>query len=513
MTFDKAKIEYDLYSSLCQEAKEECEKSFYNFFIHSWNVMEPHTELKSNWHIGLIAEYLEAVHHRQIQRLIVNIPTRYLKSKEITIAYPAWVWTQQAWHKFICSSYADDLSSKLSYSRRQLIESDWYEMNWGDKVKLQPDQNQKTFYQNTEMGSMNATSTGGSITGEGCNTMIIDDPTKPQEAISDNVRERAITHWKSTLSSRFDDPKTSALILVMQRLHTRDLTGYMVAEEGDCEHLVIPNTCEKQTIYTYPMSGRIKVYEKDEILQPDREGEAELKKAKIALGSWHYAAQRQQRPVPLKGGMVQRNWFKRYEELPDIRIEYQCISVDCTFKDLESSDFVAIQVWNRYGPKKYLVRRVKAKLGFLATCATLEKIIKVFPNYTEILIEEAANGNAVIETLQEKFSNVIAIKTGGESKVSRFNACTPTIEAGDVHIPDELFNPGTKVYLDEVCTFPKAPNDDEVDSTSQALNRMREKNIGQFEEENDTNKDTEMEEITDDEGGTLAGSLHDSDSW
>ena len=513
MTVEKTKMEYDLYSSLCHEAKEECEKHFYKFFIHAWNVMEPHTSLKTNWHIGLIAEYLEAVKMRQIRRLIVNEPTRYLKSKEITIAFPAWFWISQPWHKFIFSSYADDLSSKLSYARRQLIESNWYQMNWGDKVQLQPDQNQKTFYQNTEMGSMNATSTGGSVTGEGCDTMVIDDPTKPLEAISDTQREKAITHWKSTLSSRFDDPKTSALILVMQRLHTRDLTGYLVAEEGDCEHLVIPNQCEQTTIYSYPISGRIKVYEKDEILQPEREGEAELKKAKTALGSWHYAAQRQQRPVPLKGGMVQNKWFKRYEELPDLPIDYQCISVDCAFKDLESSDFVSMTVWNRYGPKKYLVRRVKEKMGFLLTCSTLKTIIKIFPNYSEILIEEAANGNAVIETLQQKFERVIGIKTGGESKVSRFNAVTPTIEAGDVYVPDELFNPGTKEYLDELCTFPKAPNDDEVDSTSQALNRMREKNIGQFEDDDDTTEVEEVDEIIDNEGDTLSDSLHSSDSW
>jgi len=224
-----------------QKARRDAEERLFDFFVHSWHVLEPHNPLDSNWHLGLIAEHLEAVKDRQIPKLVINIPTRYLKSMLCTIAFPAWTWITDPGHKFIFSSYSHTLSSQLSYKRRNLIESDWYQENWGERVRFADDQNQKTYYENTERGFMFSTSTGGSITGIGCDTMIIDDPHKPFEAENEAFLNKDVGFWKTTLNSRFNKPKDKGIVLVMQRLHDLDHTGYFLTEESGFEHLKIPN--------------------------------------------------------------------------------------------------------------------------------------------------------------------------------------------------------------------------------------------------------------------------------
>ncbi len=494
--------DYQLVYRLHEQARLDSEKKLFNFFVNAWPTMEPNTPLQNNWHIGLICEHLEAVTDREIKILLLNIPTRYLKSKQCTIAWPAWAWVNDPGHRWIFSSYGDSLSSTLSADRRALIESNWYQTYWSHKVKLKADQNQKTYYETVRKGSMRATSTGGSILGEGCDTMVIDDPTQPKEAANDNVRERAIVHWKSTLSSRFNDPKNKALVVVMQRLHERDLTGYFLAEKYDCTHLVIPNECEERTVYTYPKTGRIKIYNVGEVLHPAREGIEELEIAKKDLGSFDYAAQRQQRPAPRKGGMVKTDWFKFYDIRPS-EFDAITLSMDASFKGVEGSDYVVIQAWGKIEAKHYLLHQIRALLSFTKTVPAALSLRALFPDHLEFLIEEKANGAAICDQLETEhgISNLIRINPK-DSKVARLNACAPIFEAGNIILPNKYTHPWVEDYIKELITFPKAAKDDQVDATTQYLNRQRQKQVGTF-----------GKGFLDSGGGQpLAGSLN-SGSW
>jgi len=495
---EKIKNDYTLLHKLHETANETATQRLFAFFVHAWKVFEPHTQLKNNWHLGLMAEYLEAVELRQIKKLIINIPPRYNKSNLCTVSYPAWVWTRKPWRRFITSSYSDDISSKLSYNRRMLIESEWYRSFWGDTVKLMADQNQKTFYQNEERGFMFATSTGGTVTGEGCDDMIIDDPIKPIESESEVARAKAINHWKTTLSSRFNDPKNCGLVLVMQRLHDEDLTGYFLSEEREgFETLIIPNICEEQIIYSYPRSGRIKIYKENEILQPEREGTKELKNVRRTLGSFGFSAQRQQSPAPRKGGLVQKDWFKIYDVIPD-HFEMISLSVDAAFKNLETSDFVVAQVWGRLHSNHYLIDQIRNKLTFTETLTALRSLVAKYPKYNELLIEEKANGAAVIDTLRNELHSLIAI-VPKESKIARLNAVSPMIEAGNLWVPNPKLYPWVDDFIQEIITFPKGKFDDQVDAMTQYLNRVRDSSIGKMvETEPDPRFSTSK---------TLAGSL------
>ena len=205
------------------------------FVPWAWPSLEPGTVFQANWHIALICEYLEAVTAGEVLRLVINIPPRYMKSLLVSVLWPCWEWYRQPSARYIFSSYAEPLASHHSLSRRRLIRSRPYQ-RFAPDVHLTKDQQEKLEFHTTKGGIMVATSTGGSITGKGGTRLIIDDPHNPTQAESDTQRQQALDFYRYTLSTRLDDPKRDAIVVVMQRLHTRDLTA--VCLEQGFEHCV-----------------------------------------------------------------------------------------------------------------------------------------------------------------------------------------------------------------------------------------------------------------------------------
>ncbi|MEE8165735.1 MAG: terminase, partial [Myxococcota bacterium] len=197
----------------------------------AWPVLEPGQAFKPNWHIDAICEHLEAVTEGQIDRLIVNVPPRYSKSTLVTVNWPAWEWTLNPRGRWIFCSYSATLSTKHSTDRRTLIESPWYQARWGGLVTMALDQNEKTQFQNTRRGHMVATSIGGAIIGKGGNKIVIDDPQDPQRAESAADRERVNNVYDRSLVTRLDDKTAGAIVIVMQRLHEKDLAGHVAAKQ------------------------------------------------------------------------------------------------------------------------------------------------------------------------------------------------------------------------------------------------------------------------------------------
>ena len=227
----------DLAALYDEVAIRRARQSLRAFVEWAWPILEPRTPFLPNWHIDLICEYLEAVTAGEIRHLVINIPPRYMKSLLVSVLWPCWEWYRQPSGRFIFSSYAEGLASHHSLSRRRLIRSRPYQ-RFAPEVRLTRDQAEKLEFHNTMGGIMVATSTGGSITGKGGNRLIIDDPHNPTQAESDAQRQQAIDFFRYTLSTRLDDPKRDAIVDVMQRLHTRDLTA--VCLEQGFVHLCLP---------------------------------------------------------------------------------------------------------------------------------------------------------------------------------------------------------------------------------------------------------------------------------
>jgi len=277
----------------------------------------------------------------------------------------------------------------------------------------------------------------------------------------------------------------------MQRLHEGDLSGHLL-DKGGWEHLCLPAEVEERTIISLP-SGREYIREDGSLLWPEREGTEEIAKTKTALGSYGYAGQYQQRPSPAEGGIFKRRWWKYWhfpghplpsvvvntedgfimvdpEPLPDL-FDEQIQSWDMAFKGTTTSAYVAGQVWGKRDANKYLLDQIRDKLDFPATVSAVRALTVKWPLTRAKLVEDAANGPAVISSLQREIPGLIPIAPQG-SKEARAHAVSPDVEAGNVYLPHPAIYAWVNDYVEELTTFPNSKYKDQCDSTTMALNRL-----------------------------------------
>lgn len=439
----------------------------------AWHVVEPAAPFVEGWHIDAVAEHLEAVTRGQIRNLIINIPPRHMKSLSVCVMWPCWEWTEHPAIRWLFSSYSDRLATRDSLKCRRLIQSPWYQSRWGSVFSLTGDQNEKTRFENNKTGYRLATGVGGAGTGEGGDRIVVDDPIKAKDADSEAIRASVNTWWDETMSTRGNDPKMVAKVIIMQRLHAQDLTGHMLekmAEGGErYEHLSLPAEYEPRA-YVSGIGWSDPRTEPGALLWPARFGQDELAKLKIALGSYGAAGQLQQRAAPRSGGILKRAWWRFYTRRPD-RFDEVVDSWDMTFKDADGADYVAGQKWGRVGADCYLLERTHERLDFVASVAAVRTLAALPPVAHAKLVEDKANGPAVISVLRSSVPGLIAVEPFG-SKVARAAAVSPTIEAGNVFLPDPTIAPWIEQFISECASFPLGAHDDDVDALTQALARL-----------------------------------------
>lgn len=446
---------------------ELASRSLREYINIAWHQPEPVTELIPNWHIDAICEHLEAVTAGEIRRLIINIPPGFMKSLSVCVFWPTWMWIDQPWLRMMFASYAESLSMRDSLKCRRLIQSDWYQARWGDRFSLTSDQNVKAYFDNDKSGFRLATSVEGKATGQRAGICIIDDPHKTDEYLSDVKRQRVADWYDNVWAFRKTDPKTAAEVLVMQRLHDSDLTGHVI-KHGGWEVLKLPLEYVPTT-YISGIGWEDPRIVEGALLFPELFGENERDEAKVK-GSFVYAGQFQQDPVPSEGGAAKRKWWKFYIVAPAV-YDDSLQSWDMAFKDLDTSSYVVGEVWIRVGAQFYLLDQVREHMDFIETCAAMEALTTKWPDVYMKLVEDKANGPAVIVSLQKKIPGIIAEPVHG-SKEARAAAVSPLIEAGNVLLPDPDGTPWVNEFIEEWARFPKGQHDDQVDATSQALLRF-----------------------------------------
>ncbi|MCE9567472.1 MAG: phage terminase large subunit [Planctomycetes bacterium] len=431
------------------------------FTRKTFATVDPGAAYKHNWHIDLISEYLEACTRREIKRLIINIPPRYMKSISVTVAWPAWLIGHNPSERIVAASYAELLSLKHSVDCRLVMQSEWYRRIF-PAVKLAGDQNEKRKFVTTARGQRLATSVGGTATGDGGNFLIVDDPHNPRQALSDVQRKDALTWFDQTFSNRLDDKENGVIVVVMQCLHANDLTHHLL-DKGGWERLCIPGIAEVRTVIDF---GRVKVIrEPGDVLHPGRESKEAIDRQKVEMGSYAFAGQYQQRPAPAEGGIFKAGWFKRYSAQQDV---YDRIvqSWDTAVKSGELNDPSVCTTWgvrkDGYDLLQVLVRRVDyPNLKRLA----ISQAEAFGPD--AILIEDKASGQQLIQDLQAATKlPVIAINPTAD-KITRASGVSALVEAGKVSLPTHAA--WLTDYEGELLTFPNASHDDQVDSTTQFL--------------------------------------------
>jgi predicted phage terminase large subunit-like protein len=445
---------------------------FRAYVEQAWPILEPSTVFLPNWHIDLLCEALEAVTAGEITRLLINVPPRYMKSLLVSVFWPTWEWLRAPQTRWLFASYSESLATKHSLDRRTVLQSEWYGGRWGDRVRLIPTPNEKTEYHNDRRGSMVALSVGGSATGKGGNRIVVDDPQNPMQAESDTQREQAVTFFQQTLGTRLDDKRRGAIVVVMQRLHHRDLSA--VCLEQGYTHVCLPAECETATRITFPRSGHTLTRQLGEPLWPAREGVAELAAQRTALGSAAYAGQYQQRPSPRGGGLFKRDWWRYYDELPPLDRYAQ--SWDLAFKDGDANDYVVGFVAGQRGGDIYLIDRFKAHASFQRTVEAIQRFAARYPQTGAIYIEDKANGPAVIDVLRHTVAGLIAVNPAG-GKFSRASAAEPRVEAGNIYLPRPTTPAGVRLpqrawvddFIEQLAIFPRGQHDDDVDAFTQLL--------------------------------------------
>lgn len=451
------------------------------FVDAAWKLLEPVARLQWNWHLDLICEYLTLIRDQQFQDnchglegVIFNVPPRTMKSLLISVFFPAWVWTQHPSRRFMFVSYSEKLSTQHSVYRRTVMESDWYQERWGTVFSFAKDQNLKSHYENSARGIMFSTGMQATATGMGGDILIFDDPLNPEQALSETEREAVNLRFDSTFRSRINDPGTGVKIVIMQRLHELDLTGHILRKEAArWKHISLPAIAQKDETFTFP-AGREHKFRSGDLLWPARLPQSFLDGQKIGMGSWAFNGQYQQEPAPMEGGIIKRRWVRFYRELP-AAFDFLVQSWDCTFTGSHGSDFVAGQVWGRAGGCYYMLPyRTYERLDFAPTKAAIKSCCALFPHADAVLIEDKANGPAIISELQKDIPGIVAVSPDG-GKLSRAHAMAPLWEAGSIQLPDpHIFGlPWMESYIHNICTFPRAAHDDDVDATSQALIYMR----------------------------------------
>jgi predicted phage terminase large subunit-like protein len=438
-----------------------------DFLIEQWTVIEPNTPLTDNWHLGYIGEHLEAVTAGEIQNLLVNMPPRYLKSILVTVMWPCWEWTTMPWLRYLFASYDAGLSTDHSLKRRTILEGASYRTSWGDWVKLAKDQNQKTVYQNTAMGVMQATSYGGGATGKGGDRLVLDDLMNPKRAESDLERKATLKFYDDTLATRLNDPKTGVKVIVEQRLHKDDLTAH-VLKHGTWTHIDVQAQAEARRTYVYPRTRREKTVEAGEVLCEARHTAAMLEDMKRTMGTRTYGAQYQQRPSEDDSAFFNRKWWQYYRPgtiPPAIRREW---SWDTALKDGQENDYSVGVLMSHCANGTYLERVVRGRLIYPDLKRTV--LTEWEARQATVIIEDNASGISLGQDLKRGTRILIAMYKKPGDKVFCANMASPTVEGGRVFLPEGA--PWVADFVEELSQFPFGEHDDQVDAFSQGINRF-----------------------------------------
>jgi predicted phage terminase large subunit-like protein len=424
-------------------------------------------------HLKAICEHLEAVSRGEIRNLVINIPPRHSKSTVVSVMWPAWRWIDAPETRWLFASYAQNLSIRDSVKCRRLILSPWYQERWGQNFALMGDQNAKIRYDNDHGGYRIATSVGGIGTGEGGDAVVIDDPHNVMEAESDVQRQEVLDWWDAAMSTRGNNPRTVARVIVAQRVHEADLCGH-VLKKGGYEHLCLPAEYEplhpfrRVTALGFSDPRRVE----GELLCPERFGPEEIARIKADLTPLRAAGQLQQRPAPREGAMFKMAWMRSIPALPARARRVRAWDLAATVGEenaytagirmaLTPEGLVVIEdrIMGRWTPheRDRVIRNTAEKDG--PEC--------------QVWIEQepGSGGIAQVDALILQLAGypVRGERSTGD-KVTRADPLAAQFEAGNVRIYEQM--PGRAEYEANLLVFPNGRIKDDVDASSLAYTKL-----------------------------------------
>ncbi len=460
--------------AIAKEAKKElARRHFRDYVVHVHRGNYTHFR-----HTEYICDRLQPIAEGVSKRIIIELPPRHGKSMTVTESFPSYYIAKNPEKRVIAASYSDSLARKFGRLNKQKLNEYGSELFDVQISRVNGANNNWSLADHR--GGMIATGIGGSITGEGADLMIIDDPFKnAEEANSPTIREKVWSEWEATLSTRLH--KGGSVIVIMTRWHEDDLVGRLLERSPHkWDRIRLPAIAEDED----DLLGR----ELDEPLCPELGFDEEwAENKKLEVGSRTWAALFQQRPSPAGGNIFNRHWWKFYvpdEEtkarlnlsddvavLPKIW-QKQVQSWDCTFKDSLTSDYVVGQTWGKYKASFFLLDQIRNRMSLPETMKAIRHMSEKWPDARAKYIEDKANGPAVIQMLENEISGLIPVNPEG-GKETRANAVAPLVEAGNVYLPHPSIAPWINDFIEELTSFPLGKHDDQADGMSQALIKLQ----------------------------------------
>jgi len=485
--------EYDRLTDLEAALAERCEDSLHLFTTEAWEHLDPATFVDGR-HLEIQAEYLEAFINGEIPRLLLNVPPGHMKSLSVSVLLNAWAWTKKGrtGKRFAATSYRGDLALRDADKTRRLIRSRWYQDRWGDtvgalrdtKLKIRKGQDVKSRFENEHGGFRFSTAVSG-IMGEGGDFVILDDPHNVEQAESDDNREDVVRRIRLALPTRVRSPD-GGVCVIMQRLHTRDYAGVMIADKADLVHLCLPARYEKKHPHvsvpiTLKKSGRELPgdfrTEEGQLLWPELFADERLTSLEVELGAYGKAGQLQQRPVPRGGGMYKLKWFAgKFVDADDVpKRAMRCRGWDlaATEENVQNrGDYSAGVKLARAGGKIY----VEHVTRFRGSPLTVRKKMKMMADqdgkavHIDFPQDPGQAGKSQAEDLAAEFPrNRVHYSPESGSKEVRQDAPASQAEAGNVYIVRGAWNGD---FIDELCLFPNGDYDDQADGFARAYHRV-----------------------------------------
>lgn len=451
-------------------------EDFKSFCIKVFQELNPSEKFVDGWYINLICDYMQRVMNGEELRLIINIPPRYLKSIICSIAFPAFVLGHNPNAKIMCISYSEELASKLATDCRAIMQTKWYKEQF-PKTVINPNRNSVMDFETTKHGVRYATTVGGATTGRGADYIIIDDPVKPMDALSDVMREKVNDTYSTAIGSRLNNKNTGRIVVIMQRLHENDLSGYLEKKDIGYKTIKLPIMAaedEEWKIKNHINNNVKTVYrKKGELLHPIREGMNIVEQHRKSCGAFIFSAQYQQNPVPIGLGLIKREMLSFYSNLP--MFNNIVISWDTGAKISENNSFSAcVVIGISKDDKCYLLDIFRERLEFPFLIRKFEEIAskyeESYPNRVTILVEDASSGIQLLQHFKQRRTNIKPIKCL-RGKEDRFNFVTLKVERQELLLPQN-FTPWYKDFEEELLTFPRSLFKDQCDALSQALNYL-----------------------------------------
>ena len=454
--------------------RELCARSLSEFVRQAWPVLEPGNPYIHGWHVDALCEHLEAVTSGEIKRLLINIPPGTMKSMLTGVFWPAWEWGPKglANNRFIGASYEESLATRDNRRMRHLVQSEWFQSLW--PVSLIGDQNAKTYFENDKTGWRQSCPVK-SMTGKRGDRVLWDDPHSVESSLSDAHRQTALRVFQETLPTRLNHPDRSAIVIIMQRLHERDVAGYILGEGLPYEHLCLPMEFEPERRCTTSIGFSDPRTKPDELLFPERFPESVVSEYKgdgdsAGMGEYAYAGQMQQRPAPRTGGFFDWEKLKVTNKPPEVE---RIIRYWDKAGTEDGGAYTAGVKMGRTKDKRYIVLDVVR--GQWAA-SKREQVIKATAEADGTAVEiwiEQEPGSGGKESAESTVRNLAGFKIRAEratgDKAVRAEPYSVQVEGGNVILLQAAWN---AAYIEEHKSFPAGRFKDQIDAASGAFNKL-----------------------------------------